>query len=310
MLNNQQAMVIDPILTTFVRGYSNNDYVGSVLFPEVNVMTSGGQVIQFGKEHFVIYDTQRAPGGATRRVEFGYLGDPYATENHALEALVPDETGRDAALVPGIDLAREAVALAYDAMKLKLEYQQAKVATTAANYPASNVVALAGTTQWDSTTSTPVENIVIGREAIRASTGKYPTSLILPPGGIMKLDQNASIRDRLKYTSSDTLTAAMLARLFQVDEVVEGNAVYTAQATGQIMDVWGNNAVLAYVPKNFRSVRAPSYGYTYQLTGNPNVKMPYRDNNRDSWVYGVKHERVPVIAGAGAGYLLQNVFGS
>ena len=58
-------------------------------------------------------------------VEFGYLGRPYATENHALEALVADETGRDAAIVPGIDLAREAVGIAYDAMKLKLEYQQA-----------------------------------------------------------------------------------------------------------------------------------------------------------------------------------------
>jgi hypothetical protein len=310
MLNSQQASVIDPILTTFVRGYTNNEYVGGFLFPEVNVMTSGGQVIQFGKEHFIIYDTQRAPGGATRRVEFGYLGVHYATQNHALEALVPDETGRDARIVPGIDLSQEAVSLTYDAMKLKLEFQQAQVATTAANYPASNVVALSGATQWDSSTSNPVENILQGREAIRAQTGKYPNVLVLPPGGIAKLDQNPAIRDRLKYTSAETVTAVVLARLFQVETVVEGNAVYTAQANGTIMDVWGNNAVLAYVPKNFRSIRAPSYGYTYQLTGSPNVKMPYRDNNRDSWVYGVKHERIPVIAGAGAGYLIQNVFGS
>jgi hypothetical protein len=308
MMNGRQARVIDPILTTFVRGYSNNELVGSLLFPEVPVPAAGGQVIEFGKEAFILYDTQRAPGGATARIDIGYLGKPYACENHALEALVPDETGRDASVVPGIDLAKESVGLVFDSMSLKLEWQRASTARNAANYAASNKVALSGTTLWSVSTGTPKDDIDDGKAAIRAKTGKLPNVMILPPLGISKLGKHPDIKDHFKYTGSKSVTAAMLAEYFQVETVTEGNAVYTTSLTSDFFDVWGNDCVLAYVPKNFRSQKTPSYGYTYNLAGHPNVKTPYRDENRESWVYGVKHERAPVIAGAGAGFLFQNVF--
>lgn len=308
MLNNQQARVIDPILTTFVRGYTNNELVGNLIFPEVNVPASGGQVIEFGKESFQLYDTQRAPSGSTKRIEFGYLGKPYATENHALEALVPDELSRDAKVVPGIELAQEAVGITWDAMSLKLEYQRALVARNAANYGANNKLALSGTTLWSATTSNPKGDVQAARAAIRAVTGKYPNVMILPPQGVYKLDQHPVIRDRLKYIGAANATPAMLANYFELETVVEGNAIYATSLTSGLLDVWGNDVILAYVPKTFRSMRAPSYGYTYQLTGHPNVKTPYRDENKESWVYGVKHERAPVIAGAGAGFLIQNAF--
>lgn len=307
MMNNQQVRVIDPILSTFVRGYTNNEYVGQLLFPNVDVSASGGQVIEFGKEGFMLYNTQRAPGGSTARMEFGYLGKPYAVENHALEALVPDENDRDASVVPGISLSQEAVGLVFDSMQLRLEYQRAMTARNAAAYAASNKVALSGATLWSASTSTPKADVTAGIAAIRASTGKKPNVLILPPMSISKLDRHPDVRDRLKYTSKETVTAQALANYFEVETVVEGNAVYSADGS-TLLDVWGNDIVLAYVPKNFRTQRAPSYGYTYQLKGHPNVKQPYRDENRDSWVYGVKHERAPVIAGAGAGYLIQNAF--
>jgi hypothetical protein len=308
MMNGKQARVIDPILTTFIRGYSNNEFVGHLLFPEVPVPAAGGQIVEFGKESFLLYDTQRAPGGATMRAEFGYLGKPYACENHALEALVPDEISRDAGVVPGIDLAKEAVGFVFDSMQLKLEYQRAITARNAALYDAANKTALSGAALWSVSTSTPKADVQAARAAIRARTGKYPNVMTLPPGGVYKLSQHPAIRDQFKYVGSDSITAAMLAKYFEVETVAEGNAVYATSANSEMLDVWGNDVVLAYVPKNFRSQRAPSYGYTYCLQGHPNVKTPYRDESRESWVYGVKNERTPVIAGAGAGFLIQNAF--
>lgn len=306
-MNGKQIRVIDPILSTFVRGYTNNEFVGHLLFPNVDVSASGGQVLEFGKEGFLLYNTQRAPGGSTARVDFGYLGKPFALENHALEALVADEDSRDASVVPGINLAQEAVGLVFDSLALKLEYQRAVMARNPANYAASNKLALAGATKWSVNTSTPNADVSAGFDAIRATTGKKPNVLILPPMGIKKLDRHTDVRDRLKYTSKESVNAAALANYFEVETVVEGGAVY-ADATGAFVDVWGNDAVLAYVPKNFRSAKSPSYGYTYNLAGHPHVKTPYRDENRESWVYGIKHERAPVIAGAGAGFLIQNLF--
>lgn len=308
MLNSQQARVIDPILTTFIRGYSNNEMVGSLLFPVVDTPVAGGQVIEFGKEAFLLIDTQRVAGGATKQIEFGFAGKPFSCTNHALEALVPDEIGRDAKLVPGVNLAQSSVGLVYASMELKLEFERASLARDPSQYAASNKMALSGATQWSASTSNPKDDVGGARSAIRAATGKYPNVMILPPDGIFKLDKHPAIRDRLKYIGMDNATPAMLAQYFQVETVVEGNAVYANQLTGGLLDVWGNDVVLAYVPKDFRQRAAPSYGYTYSLTGHPHVKTPYRNENRESWVYGVKHERTPVIAGAGAGFLIQNVF--
>jgi len=311
MLNQQQGRVIDPILTTFARGYLQNDLISSLIFPEVDVPVSGGQVITFGKEAFMLYDTQRVPGGSTTRIEISYNGQPYALENHALEVPVPDELGRDAMIVPGIDLAQESLGVALDAIMLRREYQAVQLASNAANYAASNKLALSGVTQWSNAASTPKNDLVTAKAAIRAATGKFPNVAVLPPGGIAKLDNHALIRDRLKFTSSDSVNADMLARYFEVDKVVECNAVYATSANANMSDVWGNNVLFAYVAPargTARSARTPSFGYTYRLRGHPFVKVPYRDENRESWVYGVHYERAPVIAGAGAGFLLQNVF--
>ncbi len=308
MMNNQQVRVIDPILTDFVRGYTNNDMVGSLLFPRVDVSASGGQVIEFGKESFQLYDTQRAPGAATKRIELGYLGKPFALENHALEALVPFENMRDAQAVPSIDLAKESLMSVTEAMALKTEYAQASLARNAALYSASNKVALTSGNNLSTATSSPKALVAAARLAIRQATGKYPNVMILPAGGVYKLDLHPEIRDRLKYTGGGNATTEMLAKYFEMDTVAEGNAVFATSSTSSMQDVWGNDIVLAYVPKNFRGVRAPSYGYTYSMRGQPSVKTPYQEFNRDSWVYGCKFERAPVIAGVSAGYLIQNAF--
>jgi hypothetical protein len=308
VMSARAARIIDPILTGYIRGYENNDLVGKYLFPEVPVPAAGGQILQFGKEAFILYATQRAPGGNTARMEIGYLGLPYACENHALEAKVPDELSRDAQQVPGIDLQQNSVGAVWDSMLLKLEYQQSQVARNPGNYGINNKMALSGAAQWSATTSTPRSDVQAARMAIRAQTGKYPNVMVLPPGGCYKLGEHPAIKDRFKFTTAESLTLAMLAKYFEVDLVVEGNSVYVKTLDSAFSDCWGNDVVLAYVPKQLKNQKTPSFGYTYALRGHPFVKQGYYENNCESWIYGVKHERSPVIAGADAGFLIQNAF--
>jgi hypothetical protein len=84
-----QARVVDPVLTTVAQGYKNSEFVGFALFPAVPVDLRGGQVIQFGKEAFRLYNTRRAPGGAVKRLQVGYSGEKYALESHSLAGQVP-----------------------------------------------------------------------------------------------------------------------------------------------------------------------------------------------------------------------------
>lgn len=298
------ARVINPILTTHVQGYRQPDLVGDALFPTVPVEVSGGQVLEFGKEAFMKYATRRAPGSGTKRIAFGYLGKPYALLNEALEAPVPREYLRDANLVPGIDLATRATNLVMKVLLRAKEEEQAALALNAANYDANHKIALAGTDKWSDPASDPISQVEDYKEAVRASTGVYPNTLLLSAQAFRAMKTNPKIKEQFKYTTPDAITADMLKALFELDRVAVGKGVNATDA-GVFSDIWGNNAVLAYVPLTPSGLEEPSFGYTYTMTGHPLVEEPYYDNNAKSWVYGVGYERVPVLTGITAGFLIQ-----
>lgn len=85
-LNMARSRVVDPVLSTHVRGYRQASLVGHLLFPTVEVDVAAGKVIEFGKEDFMLYNARRAAGAATKRIEFGYEGKPFALCRTALKA--------------------------------------------------------------------------------------------------------------------------------------------------------------------------------------------------------------------------------
>jgi hypothetical protein len=298
-----QARVIDPVLTEVARGYQNGKFVGMSLFPYVHVMQRGGKIIQFNKEHFRLYNTARAPGSKVARMQFGYSGVAYALEDHALEGLVPDELSQDAAAVPGIDLGMGAIQGVQNSLGLRLEYQQATIATTAGSYAASNKTTLSGTSQWSDPASDPIADIETGKEAIRSQVGLRPNTVVMGAAVFAKLKTHTKILDRLKYTGRDVATADLLASLFGVDQVLIGDGVYLNNA-GTQADIWGKFVVLAYTERGPISAAVPSYGYTYRLTDHPFVEPPYRDPSIKSWVYQMADAVSPNMVGAEAGYLI------
>jgi len=306
-----QSRVIDPILTTHAIGYARPGNIGQLLFPTATVGQYGGKVLTFGKESFRKYNTKRAPGSATQRITFGYDGDPYAIVPAALEALVPDENMTDAAAVPGIDLASDAVDLVLDVFELEHEVECATLARNAANYDSSHKTTLTGTDKWTAGgTADPTDDIMTAQEALRASIGVRGNLVVLSATAFAALQSVDKIIERLKYHSAASVTTDMLARLWNVPQVVVGEAVAAEGVDDTLGDVWGNDVIVAYVSPaaggNRRSAARPSYGYTYTMKGHPNVKTPYRDENRNSWVYGVNCDRVPVISGITAGFLIKD----
>lgn len=305
MPTNAQRRVIDPILSTVVQGYQHPEHVGMNLFPRVTVRVAGGKIIEFGRESFRLYNTARAPGAATKRMQMGYEGKPFALENHALDAVVPREHMREAEEVPGIDLATESNNDVMAVQSLILENQQAQLARDAANYAASNKVALAGTDRWnDYANSTPINDIEAGRHAVRNKVGLYPNTLLLGAPVFDSLKHHPTIIDKIKHTQTGVLTEELLANIFSIPRVVVGKAVAIGDDDVQF-DIWGKDAVLAYVPQQITGIRQPSYGYTYTMDGHPLVEQPYWDNTHKSWIYGQSYERAPVLSGIESGFLIQ-----
>lgn len=309
-----QARIVDPILTTHALGYVRPGNVGQFLFPRVDVASYGGQIMTFGKEGFRRFNTKRAPGEATKRIQFGYLGEKYAIVPSDLEAVVPDELANDAAAVPGIDMSSDAVDLVMDVMELSHECECADIAIAAANYDANHKLTLVGTDRWAGAAGTPTTDIGAAKEAIRSTIGVRPNVCVLSPSAFAGAQNNAEILDRLKYTSPDSVTADMLAKLWQIDKVYIGEAVAASGQADDLGDVWGDDVVLAYVSPpsggNRRNAARPSYGYTYSLRGQPNVRQAYREENRRSWIHPVSNHRTPVMSGMTAGFLIVGAGGA
>jgi len=315
-----EARVVDPVLTEHAHSYEHPQMIWSGLFPRVPVAQRGVAVIKFDRRSFLLYNSGRAPGGSTKRVQIGYTDDPVQLFDHSLEGKVPFELMQEAQEGPGIDLEREAVDEVLDMLNLRLEYDAGQVARDPNNYDADHKETLASGDKWSDPTS-PDPAIVVNDagQAIRRSIGRRPNTLVLSGAAFDALTEHEEIQDQFKYTSTRSITADMLAAYFfgsQSDgdqvrgQVLVGDAVYAESddQDAQMVDVWGKDAILAYVPmRENMSRRRPSYGYTYMLRDHPFAEEGYRDRNEKSWIYPLTMTRSPELTSMDAGYLMQDV---
>lgn len=308
-MTSRQAQAIDPILSNHARGYTNDEFIGTQLLPYVDIANRSMKVIRFGKDAFRRYiDTRRAPGSQTRRIQFGYESDPVSLRQESLEAQVPYELQEDAGKVPGIDLAKTSIESVQDIIGLGREVEIANMVRDPANYKPNNQTAFTGSDKWSDPASKPKDDIKEAKEAVRRMIGRYPNMLVLGPSAFNALDGHPAIAEKFKYTSSDSITAEMLAKYFNVEKVLIGKAVAldeNASDDDAANDVWGNDAVLAYVPKG-TNYMVPSFGYTYRLQGYPIVEQPYEERQTKSWIYPTTEEYRPYITGAEGGFLFKD----
>ena len=306
--NPSQVRVFDPVLSNVVLGYKAPTLVGSNLFPPVPVQAAGGQVLEFGPEAFQEYHTQRAPGGSTTRVEFGYQGKSFALMANSLEGKVPMESLRDASAVLHLDLSIKAVQNAMQINLMQLEREQAALAINPATYQSSNKnTALSGASLWSAkSTGDPFQDIEEARYAIRSQCGMDPNTMVLSASAFKAIRVNDAILKHFIYTDATSVTVQKLTALFDIENIVVGKAV-TYDAIVGWSDIWGDNAVLAYVPPGASSQMEPSFGYTYFMQGHPYAEQAYLDRNTKSWIYPVTYERVAVTTGISSGYLIANV---
>jgi hypothetical protein len=313
-MNTGQIRVVDPILTTHARGYRNPDIVraGNVLFPRAPVGKRGAKIIKFGKEAFRKYNTKRAPGTDIKTIQFGYAADTVSLTQHALRGMVPVEHSEEAANIPGVNLAMTAVELPMDSIAREIEIEQAGIAQNIANYDNNHKLALSSTDRWDDyTNSNPGKDMDAAHQAIRASTGRRGNVLVVGPLVKDKLRRHPKIIGHF-YTGAQagaqSVTDAQLAEYFDVRLVVSGDEVWlpeTALDTDDFTDVWGKNAVLAFVPSvsGVGNIQVPSFGYTYYLNNYPMVETPTYNSDKRSWLYPVIDEVQPILTGMGAGFL-------
>jgi len=307
----------NPILTSILLGMGQGSFAAQELFPRLPQTLSAVIIPKLGNQALQRYNLRRAPGAATKRVDIQYEGVTYTVKQYAVEVPMPREYLREADeerklnVRAYMDVSKLAMNTADQILALDYELDAAGVATTAANYPAGHVVALAAGTKWSASTGTPVTDVRAAANVIRKKIGKRPNKLILSPDAELAASSNPEVKGYLPSTQMGAATLEQLATIFKVKKVVVAEAVWV-NGVGDGSDVWGNNAVLAYVPEldsagelNM-SLADPAFGYTNVIEGHPFSETPYFERTTKSWIYGATYERQANVTTPAAAFLFQN----
>lgn len=296
-------VVVDPVLSDVSVAYKNETYIAEAIFPVKTVKTQSGKYYKYNKANLRRNNTRRAPGGKANEVEFGLTTGTYFAEDHALKDKIPFED---------LEQADEALDLETDSTEmvtemLMVDKEVALATTMAATGTITQNVTLSGTDQWsDFENSDPFDDISTAIATVQAAIGRRPNTLILGQETFNKLVLHPDIVDRIKYTSGQSVTAEMLARLFDVKNCLIGSAVYNTAVEGQtdsLSFIWGKHAWLCYVPEVVR-LKQVQFGLT--LTYKTREVKKWDDQDAESRYVRVHDNYTQELVAAEACYLIKN----
>lgn len=258
---------VDRPLTNISVAYiqSQNNFIASKVFPVIPVDKKSDTYFTYTKNDWFRDEAQRrAPATESAGSGYGLSTASYNCDVWAFHKDVDDQTraNSDSPLNPD----RDATQFVTSRMLLRQEKQWA------ADYFVTGVWGTSTTPSalWSAySTSDPIEDIEAGKQTILTDTGFMPNTLVLGYPVFRQLKNHPDIVDRIKYTSSENITTAMLARLFEVDNVhvaMATNATNNEGETAAYSLVQGKHALLAYVNPS-PGLLAPSAGYTFNWTG-------------------------------------------
>lgn len=267
---------VNSVLTNISVAYvqSASSFIADRVFPTVPVSKQSDIYKIFTKADW-FRDEAGTRGPATESVGSGYnLSDAsYSCVVHAIHKDVADQD-RANADAP-LDLDRQAAEFVTQRLLLRRERQlfndffKTSVwgtdLTGVASGPSSSQFV-----QWNNaSTSFPVEDIEKGKDIILSGTGFEANTLVLSSQVFRALKNHPQIVDRIKYTSSQTITADMLANIFDLDRVLVSKAVVNTAAEGAtptMAFVAGKGAWLGHVAPT-PGLLTPSAGYSFAWTG-------------------------------------------
>lgn len=307
----------NPVLTNILLGLGQGTMIAERLFPRLPQALSKVTFARAGDERLRAYNLRRAPGAVTKRVAIKYDGQTYEVKQYAVDVPIPRELIRESEaaarfnLTANLDISRIAMVTANDILALDYELEAAGLATDPDQFPVDHVASLSGGTKWSADTGTPVTDISDAAEAIRKKIGKRPNRLILSADAAHAIQHNKEVRGYLPSTQMGPASLDQLKNILNLQEIVVGDAVWINDADVGA-DVWGNNAVLAYVPalsgsNGDISLAEPAFGFTNVIEGHPFAEQPRYDGDAKSWIYGATYERQANIAYRQAAFLFRNV---
>ena len=302
-----EELRINAYLSEVARGYSNNSFIAESLFPVINSDLEKVDIFEFNKEAFQVYDTERAIRANSNVISpKGFKKHTTTLTEHDLAYPIDYREEEEARK---IKLQVHATNVVTQGLLLKLETQCAALAQDPPNSPATNKIALSGTSQFTHKDSDPVGVIDDAKDAISRQIGQDPNTLVMGQEVWESLKRNESLKGLIANSTNKIVTLDLLKEFFEVENIVIGKAIYS-NASDQFERVWGNNIILAYVPKlNARTEYDPAFAYTIRKKDALQIDEYEKEGNKVRYIRATDIY-TPFLVGAEAGYLISNVNGT
>jgi hypothetical protein len=269
MQPTQTDVHISKPLTNVSIAYMQQDanFIATKVFPVVPVDHQSDKFYSYTKNDWLRDEAQpRADATESAGGGYGLSNDSYSCDVFAYHKDVGDQVRANAD--PGVDLDRGAAQFVAKKLLLRQEIQWVTDVFKTGVWGTD----VTPTTLWNDDSSDPINDVETGKETILGVTGYEPNTLVLGYQVFRQLKRQPDIVDRLKYTqgvTGKTITAEMLAAMFDVERVLVAKAIKATNKEGETAAysfVFGKHAWLGYVAPN-PSLMEPSAGYTFSWRG-------------------------------------------
>jgi hypothetical protein len=295
----------DPVLTNVSIQYkpAPRGYLADAILPPVPVVKESAIFWVYDKTNFDIPESKRAPRSDYAKIDWTVTQDTYLAEEYGLEGEIDDEE-RENASAP-LDLDIDTTEIITDMILNNREKRVADLVMSTGTITQN--VTLTGTNQWSdySGTSDPATNVKTARTTIFDATGYVPNKMLMGYKVFEALKLHPDILDRIKYSERAVITPAILAALFEVDEILIGGVLRKTSKEGQavaLADVWGKDCLLFYSEPR-PALRRASFGYQMRQK---NLRVfRYREDRRNTDVIRVTEKQDEKIVATALGYLIK-----
>lgn len=262
-----------PLTNISVAFLQRGNFIADQVFPVVPVAQQSDLFYKFDRDAFWRDEAKlRAPGTESAGGGFTLTTDSYACKVEAFHKDVDDQLRANADSVLSLDSA--ATEFVTQKLMVRRERRWASTFFTTSVWGTDITGVDSGATagqanRWNKT-STPLADVELGRMAIALETGFLPNTMVIGLQVFSALRDNAAIRDQFKYTSADSIDAAMMARYFGIDRILVMSSVYTSTVEGAATQtaafIGGKHALLCYSAPA-PSIMQPTAGYTFSWNG-------------------------------------------
>lgn len=247
---------------------SAGNFIADKVFPRIPVSKQSNKYYVWDKNNFHLDSMEkRAPGTESAGGGMELSSDSYFAEVWALHKDIDDQTRANEDASVGLDQATT-IYLTTQA-RIRMERQWASKYFGNSIW-GTTVTGGSNFTQWDNTNSDPENDILTGKRTILLNGLQEANTLVVSYDVHKALKRHPLIKDRIKYTSSESITETVIAKFFEVDRYLVARGVYATNTEAAATDTYdftlGKHALLCYVPPS-PGLMVPSPGYTFMWTG-------------------------------------------